>query len=87
MTDRALLSAAAHAIRTLMKRRQATEQAGMLETDPSAWALPDPEFEALAVGVRGPARFPRMSELQVSAVVQRPHYGVPYYFAHGSEPG
>lgn len=51
VTDRDLLSAAAHAIRTLMKRRQVTEQAAMLETDPSAWAQPDPELEALAVEI------------------------------------
>lgn len=50
MTDRALLSAA-HAIRSLMKRRQVTEQAAMLEVDPSAWAPPDPELEALAVDI------------------------------------
>lgn len=51
MTDRALLSAAAHAIRNQMKRRQVTEQAAILETDPSAWAPPDPELEALAVEI------------------------------------
>ncbi|MDF3280503.1 hypothetical protein [Gordonia sp. N1V] len=51
MTDRALLSAAAHAIRNQMKRRQVTEQAAMLETDPSAWARPDPELETLAVEI------------------------------------
>lgn len=51
MTDRALLSAAAHAIRTAMKRRQVTEQAALLETDPSAWARPDPELETLAVEI------------------------------------
>ena len=51
MTDRALLSAATHAIRTMMKRRQVTEQASLLETDPSAWAPPDPELEALAVKI------------------------------------
>lgn len=42
MTDRALLSTAAHAI---------TEQAALLETDPSAWAPPDPELETLAVEI------------------------------------
>lgn len=51
MTDRDLLSAAARDIRTMMRRRQATEQAAILETDPSAWARPDPELEALAVEI------------------------------------
>ena len=51
MTDRPLLSAAAHAIRTAMKHRQVAEQAVLLETDPSAWAPPDPELEALAVEI------------------------------------
>lgn len=51
VTDRDLLSAAAHAIRTRMKRRQAAEQAVLLETDPSAWAPPDPELETLAVEI------------------------------------
>lgn len=51
VNDRALLSAAARDIRDLMKRRQVTEQAALLEADPSAWARPDPELEALAVEI------------------------------------
>lgn len=51
MTDRDLLSAAATAIRDLMRHRQVTEQAAMLEIDPSAWAPPDPELLALAVEI------------------------------------
>ncbi|RPA65830.1 hypothetical protein EF294_03580 [Gordonia oryzae] len=51
MIDRALLSAAARDIRDLMRQRQAIEQAAMLESDPSAWARPDPELEALAVEI------------------------------------
>lgn len=51
MTDRPLLSAAARDIRNLMRHRQVTEQAALLETDPSAWAPPDPELEALAVEI------------------------------------
>lgn len=51
MTDRALLSAAARDIRALMKRRQVTDQVALLETDPTAWARPDPELETLAVEI------------------------------------
>lgn len=51
VTDRDLLSAAARDIRDLMRHRQVTEQAALLETDPSSWARPDPELETLAVEI------------------------------------
>lgn len=51
MTDRDVLSAAARDIRDLMRHRQVTEQAALLETDPSAWAPPDPELQALVVEI------------------------------------